>query len=72
MLDPDLRTLGPAERGRRLTIFVDGEQLDAYEGESIAAALLAVGHRTTRWTSAPGNRAATSAAWVYATSAWSR
>jgi hypothetical protein len=50
----DLRTLGPAERGRRLTIVVDGEELDAYEGESIAAALLAAGRRTTRWTERTG------------------
>ena len=46
----DLRmTSGPA-RGQAVAIAVDGEDVVAYEGESIAAALLASGHRVTRWT----------------------
>jgi predicted molibdopterin-dependent oxidoreductase YjgC len=52
--DLDLRILAPADRGRLVTILVDGEPLDAYEGESIAAAFLAAGHRTTRWTARTG------------------
>lgn len=46
----DLRmTTGPA-RGQAVAIAVDGEDVVAYEGESIAAALLASGRRVTRWT----------------------
>jgi predicted molibdopterin-dependent oxidoreductase YjgC len=43
-----------AERGRALTILVDGGELAAHEGESIAAALLASGRRLTRWTARTG------------------
>jgi predicted molibdopterin-dependent oxidoreductase YjgC len=50
MMNGDLRmTTGPA-RGQAVAIAVDGEDVVAYEGESIAAALLASGHRVTRWT----------------------
>jgi len=50
MMGGDLRmTTGPA-RGQAVAIAVDGEDVVAYEGESIAAALLASGHRVTRWT----------------------
>ena len=38
-------------RGRLLSFTVDGEPLEAYEGESIAAALFASGHRLLRRTS---------------------
>lgn len=38
----------PAERGTRITIQVNGEPVPAYEGESIAAALMASGHRAFR------------------------
>ena len=38
------------ERGRPFEIEVDGEKLVAYEGETIAAALLAAGRRTLRYT----------------------
>jgi predicted molibdopterin-dependent oxidoreductase YjgC len=48
--DRDLRIPG-VERGRALRITVDGTALSAHEGESIAAALLASGRRSTRWTS---------------------
>ncbi len=43
-----------AERGRALSILVDGQQLAAYVGESIAAALVASGRRFTRWTARTG------------------
>lgn len=39
-----------AERGARCAIWVDGREVVAYEGESIAAALLAAGIRTFRVT----------------------
>jgi D-hydroxyproline dehydrogenase subunit gamma len=38
------------ERGQRVRIVVDGEDVEAYEGECIAAALLASGRSITRWT----------------------
>lgn len=38
------------ERGKRFEIEVDGERISAYEGETIAAALLASGKRTCRKT----------------------
>src|SRR3989304_633759 len=50
MTQPDLRMSPPAERGRALTILVDGQPLGCHEGESIAAALLAAGRRSTRVT----------------------
>lgn len=49
----DLR-MGGVERGRALGVFVDGVEVRAYEGESIAAALFASGHRFTRWTERTG------------------
>ena len=53
MEDGGLRMAGVA-RGRTLGIVVDGAQMQAYEGESIAAALLASGRRFTRWTARTG------------------
>lgn len=50
----DSRMTPAGQRGRSLSIFVDGQQLTAYEGESIAAALLAAGRRLTRWTARTG------------------
>lgn len=41
--------LGEMSGGRRVTIFVDGEPIEAREGEPIAAALYARGIRTTRY-----------------------
>ncbi len=38
------------ERGRRVDVIVDGQPLLAYEGETLAAALLAAGRRTFRHT----------------------
>jgi predicted molibdopterin-dependent oxidoreductase YjgC len=49
----DLRMAG-VERGRALGILVDGAEVRAYEGESIAAALVASGRRFTRWTARTG------------------
>lgn len=37
-------------RGRRVVIVVDGERLECFEGESLAAALLAAGRRVLRRT----------------------
>lgn len=48
MSEADLRMAGPVERGRPVTIMVDGSALAAFEGESIAAALLAAGRPTAR------------------------
>jgi predicted molibdopterin-dependent oxidoreductase YjgC len=42
------------ERGRPLTFFFDGEPIAAYEGETVAAALLAAGRRTLRITAVTG------------------
>jgi predicted molibdopterin-dependent oxidoreductase YjgC len=53
MSDRDLR-MADVVRGRVITITVDGAALEAREGESIAAALLASGHRATRWTARTG------------------
>jgi predicted molibdopterin-dependent oxidoreductase YjgC len=50
----DLRMTPAAQRGRSLSILVEGQQITAYEGESIAAALLASGRRLTRWTARTG------------------
>ncbi len=44
----DLRMRGGLERGRTVTITVDGLPLSAYEGESLAAALFAAGRRSFR------------------------
>lgn len=40
--------LGDMSRGRRVIIYVDGSPVPAQEGEPVAAALYAVGIRTTR------------------------
>lgn len=45
-----LRVEGVLVRGREVRIFFDGRPLVAYEGESVAAALLAAGQRVFRWT----------------------
>ncbi len=37
--------IGSVERGARVTILVDGAPVTAYEGESVAAALLGDGRR---------------------------
>lgn len=43
------------ERGPRVTVTVDGEPIWAYQGETLAAALLAAGRRTFRHTLPGGN-----------------
>ena len=43
-------TAGEVERGRVISITVDGVALPAYEGETIAGALLASGRRAWRHT----------------------
>jgi predicted molibdopterin-dependent oxidoreductase YjgC len=49
--DPhDNRRVSRAGTGRPLTLTVDGERVEAYAGETVAAALLACGCRTFRWT----------------------
>ena len=43
--------LGPElERGRRVEVVVDGEPVEAYDGETVAAVLLARGEIATRRT----------------------
>ncbi len=43
-----LRLAGNVERGRAIQLRVDGQLIPAYEGETVAAALLAAGRRTFR------------------------
>jgi len=54
MAHGDLRISGALERGRALAILVDDEWLTAYEGESVAAALIASNRRFTRFTARTG------------------
>ncbi len=49
-----LRIGDPGLRGRPIRMTFDGDTIDAYEGESIAAALLAAGHRAWRTTGVRG------------------
>jgi predicted molibdopterin-dependent oxidoreductase YjgC len=42
--------LGKAQPGKRVTLWVDGQPIEALEGEPIAAALLAAGHKVFRLT----------------------
>jgi NADH dehydrogenase/NADH:ubiquinone oxidoreductase subunit G len=49
-----LRLDSNVERGRQVQISVDGEMIKAYEGESLAAALLASGRRVFRHTHPEG------------------
>lgn len=42
--------LGKPQWGKKITIMVDGEPITAFEGEPIAAALMAVGRRVIRYT----------------------
>lgn len=45
----DRRLTEPTERGRKVQIVVDGVAVEAFEGESVAAALLAAGRRGLRF-----------------------
>jgi predicted molibdopterin-dependent oxidoreductase YjgC len=49
-----LRLDSNVERGRLVQITVDGEMIEAYEGESLAAAMLASGRRVFRHTHPEG------------------
>ncbi|OGP93761.1 MAG: dehydrogenase [Deltaproteobacteria bacterium RBG_16_48_10] len=42
--------LGKSERGRKVTLFFDGQLIEALEGEPVATALMAAGHRVLRYT----------------------
>ena len=42
--------LGEAKLGRKITIEIDGQPIPAFEGEPIAAALLAAGYKVFRYT----------------------
>jgi aerobic-type carbon monoxide dehydrogenase small subunit (CoxS/CutS family) len=44
------RIVKGVKRGRPFEIEVDGEKFIAYQGETLAAVLLAAGRRTFRWT----------------------
>jgi predicted molibdopterin-dependent oxidoreductase YjgC len=46
----DRRLAGAIERGRRVELLVDGDRVAAFEGESVAAALVASGRRGLRTT----------------------
>jgi predicted molibdopterin-dependent oxidoreductase YjgC len=54
MTEGELRMTDIGARGRAISIRVDGQETVAYEGESLAAALLAAGRRLTRWTARTG------------------
>ena len=43
--------LGRAKKGKEVDITVDGKKIKAYEGEMIAAALIAAGKKVFRYTS---------------------
>lgn len=45
---------GAVTRGRRIEILVDGQPLEAFEGESVAVAVLAAGRRVLRSTARQG------------------
>jgi sarcosine oxidase subunit alpha len=49
-MTPDLRIWKDVQRGQAFEIEVDGEPVVAYEGETVAAALMAAGIRTTNKT----------------------
>lgn len=50
----DRRVAGAIRRGRRIELDCDGRLVVAYEGESVAAALLAEGTRTLRTSAVRG------------------
>ena len=53
--DGDRRLAGAVERGRCVRLLVDGDGVEAFEGESVAAALLAAGRRGLRTTPRRGD-----------------
>lgn len=42
--------LGKSEWGRKVSLLLDGEPIEAFEGEPIATALMAAGRRVLRYT----------------------
>lgn len=42
--------LGKSEIGKKVTLFLDGKLIEALEGEPVATALMAAGHRVLRYT----------------------
>ncbi len=53
-MDTDLRIRNGIERGSRFEIEVDGKPVTAYEGETVAAALMAAGITVFRHTAKQG------------------
>jgi D-hydroxyproline dehydrogenase subunit gamma len=51
----DRRLTGAVDRGRRIQILVDGDAVTAFDGESVAAAVLAAGERKLRVTPRRGD-----------------
>ena len=49
--EPGARLDAGIERGRAVSILLDGRAVEAFEGESVAAALFAAGRRVLRTTS---------------------
>jgi predicted molibdopterin-dependent oxidoreductase YjgC len=47
-MSEDLRLGDPAARGRRISLTVDGKPVVAFEGETVAGVLLAIGHIASR------------------------
>ena len=47
--------LGPAYTGKEFTIYFNGKQISAYEGDTVASALMANGIRTLRHHEVSGN-----------------
>ena len=45
-----IRIEGAVQRGAQISLIVDGNRVPAYQGETIAAAMLASGFRTMRYT----------------------
>jgi predicted molibdopterin-dependent oxidoreductase YjgC len=49
-ISQDNKALPAVQRGEALTIEVDGQPVEAFAGETVAAVLLALGHRSFRHT----------------------
>lgn len=47
-MSDDLRLGDAGTRGRRIVLSVDGKSVTAYEGETVAGVLLAIGHIQSR------------------------
>jgi predicted molibdopterin-dependent oxidoreductase YjgC len=55
-VDSDRRLTGAVSRGKQIQIVVDGEVVPAFDGESVAAAVLAAGRRALRVTPRRGDQ----------------